>query len=602
MALAPDQDLLDFYQRELTYLRKMGAVYAERYPKVARRLELGPDQSADPNVERLIESFAFLTARIQRNFEADFPEITGGLLGLLYPQYMAPIPSMAIARFDVDPKQVKLTSGYRVNAGTPMFATTAGGNVCRFRTCYPVTLWPVSVESAGFESTVAYDFLDGSNVSAVLCLRLRAHGANFRDLELDRLRFHIEANALVANGLYAQLFSFLSGVALITGPGKRPTRLPASVVTPVGFGDDEAVLSYPLHAQPAYRLVQEFFHFPDKFLFFEVAELNRADADDTLDILFLFDRQPRERLAVDRSTFSLGATPIVNLFAKTSEPLRLTQRATEYKLVPDLRRERACEIHTVHSVSASSDASDPSRLLTPFFAFDHASDQHATGCYWYARRQPSEHADMAGTDIWLSFLDLGLNRAVPAMQTVFAHTTCTNRSLAEQIPAGTPFEVEEAAPVTRTICVTKPTPQTSPPMGGDTLWRLVSHLSLNHLSLSGGSQSLAALREILRLHAVEGDAVAEQQIAGLSRLTCTPTVRRIGRDAWRGFCRGMAITLEIDERKFVGSNPDLLAAVLNRFFGLYTSINSYTELTVVGTQPNGIRKSWPPMAGDRPLL
>jgi type VI secretion system protein ImpG len=602
MAHARDNELLDYYQRELTYLRKMGAAYAERYPKIARRLELGPDQSADPNVERLIESFAFLTARIQRNFEADFPEITSGLLSLLYPQFQAPIPSTAIARFDVDPAQVKMTTGYTVAAGTPMFAATTGGNYCRFRSCYPVTLWPITVESAGFQSPDRYDFLDTAQVAAVLHLKLRAHGAAFRDLELRRLRFHIEANTLVANGLYALLFANLSGVALRGAAGKRPVRLEPTAVTPVGFHDDEAVLPYPPYAQPAYRLLQEYFHFPEKFLFFDVDGIDRAQADETLDLLFLFDRAPRERLAVDAATFALGATPIVNLFTKTSEPIRLNQRQTEYKLIPDLRRERASEIHTVFSVSASADARDPSRLLTPFFAFDHVPDEHKGQCFWHARRRPTENADMAGTDIWLSFLDLDLNPAMPAAQTVFAHTLCTNRSLAEQVSAGMLLDVEQAAPVTRTICVTKPSPQTNPPLGGDTFWRLVSHLSLNHLSLSGGPQSLAALREILRLHAVPGDAAGEQQIMGLRGLACRSVVRQMPHDVWRGFCRGTAITLEIDERNFVGSNPFLLAAVLNRFFGLYTSINSFTQLNVVGSQPTGLRKSWPPLSGDGPLL
>lgn len=601
MARAREDELLDYYQRELTYLRKTGLAYAQRYPKIARRLELGPDYSADPNVERLIESVAFLTARVQRNFEADFPEVTSGLLGLLYPQFLAPIPSMAIARFDVDPTQVKLTSGYDVPVATPMFAATAGGNICRFRTCYPITLWPITIERASFESPDRYDFVDTARVAAVLHVKLRAHGTLFRELELKRLRFHIEANALVANGLYAMLFANLSGVALL-GEGKRPVQLGADAVAPVGFSDDEAVLPYPAHAQPAYRLVQEYFHFAEKFLFFDVGGLDRADAADELDILFLFDRAPRERLAVDAATFALGATPIVNLFNRTSEPIRLTHEQTEYRLVADLRRDRSTEIHTVLSVSASSDPRDPARLLTPFFAFDHGLAEQKGGCYWLARRRPATHADMAGTDVWLSFLDLDVDLAQPAAQTVFAHTLCTNRNLAEQVPAGLALDFELAAPVTRAVCVTKPTAQADPPLGGATLWRLVSHLSLNHLSLSGGPHSLAALCEILRLHAVPGDTASEQQIMGLRRLNCRRVVRLMPGDVRRGFCHGTEVTLEIDERNFVGGNPLLLATVLDRFFSLYASINSFTQLNVVASQPTGLRKSWPPLSGNGPLL
>jgi type VI secretion system protein ImpG len=189
-----NSELLQYYREELSYLRRMGGAFAQRFPAVAARLELGPDVVPDPHVERLIESFAFLTARIRRNLDASLPEITTALLDLLYPNYIAPLPSITVARFDVDPKQGKLTEGYLLPKHTPVFAeSTQGGpapRTLRFRTGYPVTLWPVEVEHASFESPDSFDFLDyATDVASVLRIRLRCTAGSFRDLSLRDLRF-----------------------------------------------------------------------------------------------------------------------------------------------------------------------------------------------------------------------------------------------------------------------------------------------------------------------------------------------------------------------------------------------------------------------------
>jgi type VI secretion system protein ImpG len=190
------ENLLEHYNRELTYLRKTGGEFAKRYPKIASRLELSNGPSADPHVERLIESFAFLTARIQRDIDAEFPEITSALLGVVYPQFLNPVPSMAIAEFNVDPDQGKITTGYVLDKHTPLFTETLQGLSCRFRTCYPVTLWPLNVVSAGFESTDQFNFLDtATRVATVLRLRIEVQQGSLKELDLKQLRFHLSGDA-----------------------------------------------------------------------------------------------------------------------------------------------------------------------------------------------------------------------------------------------------------------------------------------------------------------------------------------------------------------------------------------------------------------------
>ena len=596
-------DLREYYQRELTYLRKMGRTFAHRYPKVASRLELGPDECADPQVERLIEAFAFLTARIQHQIDSEFPHITSALLGVLYPQFLNPVPAMTVARFEADSDQGKLTSGHLIPRHTSLFAQSPQGVTCRFRTCYPVTLWPVEVTYAGFESTAQFDFLDTlSNVATVLRLRLASRGGPLHEFALQRLRFYLHGDGALVNTLYELLFGHVYRVAVMPDSGTPPVFLPGDTIAPVGFAPEEEVLPYPNQAHAGYRLLQEYFTFPEKFLFFDTDHLDAHASHTSFDILILLDRIPKERLVVDRHTFSLGCTPIINLFHKTSEPLRLDHRKPEYRLIADIRRERWTEIHSILSVSASSNADDDTQTVEPFYAFNHSMAGRDHKAFWHARRGSTGRLDLPGTEMVLSFVDLDFTPSMPPNQTVYAHTLCTNRDLAEQVPAGALLQIEVAAPLAQVSCLGKPTPQFEPPLEGATLWRLISHLSLNYLSLSEGKESLPALREILKLHSVADHPSIQQQIMGIRDMACRQVMRRVGTEAWRGFCRGIEVTLTFDEDLYVGSSAFVFAAVLNHFFALYTSVNSFTQLVIKSQEREGIWTQWPAMGGRQRVL
>ncbi|MGE3540630.1 MAG: type VI secretion system baseplate subunit TssF [Candidatus Tectimicrobiota bacterium] len=595
--------LLEYYKDELAYLRKMGAAFASRYPKVASRLELGPEECPDPHVERLLEAFAFLTARIQRNIDEAFPEITSALLNILYPHYLTPIPSMAIAHFAVDPTQGKLTTGHVIKPHTPLCAPSQQGPICRFRTCYPVTLWPVEITYAGFDSTARFSFLEGAtNVATVLRLRLTCQSGSLAALPLRQLRLYLAGDATAAYRLYELLFGSVLRVALLPDASSRPLFLPADIIKPVGFQRAEALLPSPSHAHPGYRLLQEYFCFPEKFLFVDLEQLDVQRAQQSLDILFLLAETPRERLHIDRENFVLGCTPIINLFPKTTEPIRLDHRKTAYTLMPDLRRARTTDIHSILSVTASSSRDEDTYRVEPFYSFAHTQEGRASTAFWYARRRPTERPDLPGAEMTLSFLDLQFRPQQPATQTLYAHTLCTNRDLAAQLPAGALLHLEEAAPLAHITCLNKPTPQIEPPAHGATQWRLISHLSLNYLSLTEGRDSLQALREILRLYNFAELPSIHQQINGLRELRSRPVVRRIGQEAWRGFCRGIEVTLVFDESAYVGSSALLFAAVLRHFFALYASVNTFAQLVITSHQREGTWKQWPPMAGEQSIL
>ncbi len=597
------EELLTYYRSELAYLRQAGQGFAQKYPKLAERLELSVDGSTDPHVERLIESFAFLTARIQRRLDDEFPEVPNALLGILYPHLVQPIPPMSIARFIPDPARGKMTTGHLVPRHTSLFAQTADGLTCRFRTAYPVTLWPLHVRQAGILNRSQFDFLDGNpGVASVLRIRVEPQLGALKDLDLKQLRFYINGDAHLTGQLYELIFSHCQGICLYDEQSQKAVALPANALQPVGFALDEDVIPYSGQSHPAYRLIQEYFSLPEKYLFFDLKGLERNPSTESLDILFLLDMLPKEVMHLPRETFVLGCTPIINLFPSTTEPIRLDHSQTEYRLVPDLRRERTMEIHTVLSVASSSNPAEESKKLRPLYAVSSTDDEIHQQAYWYARRESSTRADYSGTEVFLSFVDLAFHPSQPPNQTVFAHTLCTNRDLALQLPENAMLQIEDAAPIANIYMMRKSTPTGYPPLGGSSRWALISNLALNYLSLEDGPAALEAFKRILRLYSLSDSPAIHRQVEGIREMKSRRVTRNIQSNGWRGFCQGREVSMLFDEQCYVGGNVFLFASMISRFLGMYASVNSFTQLRIERLQHPGESKSFAAIAGTDPLL
>lgn len=587
-------DLLSYYQAELTHLREEGAEFARTYPRVARRLELERDESPDPHVERLIESFAFLTSRIQRQLDDEFPDAAAALLGVLYPHFTAPIPSTTVARFDVAEGKGKLTTGHLIPRDTALFAKTRDDLTCRFRTCYPVTLWPLRVRSARIESADRLAMPRGTE--SILRIQLRGWGDP--PARPDTLRFYLNGELGNAAALYELLFAHAGEVFVRDGEGGELVPLAEGSLRPVGFAREEVVLPTPDHAHAGYRLLQEYFADPRKFLFADFANLGDIPHGSDWELIVALRQKPPERLRVTADSFQLGCTPIINLFSRLTEPIRLDHRRSEYRLVPDIRRVATTEVHTILKVSSSSDPRNEAGVYQPLYSYSHGT---AARAYWHSRRVPTPRRDLSGTDVLLSFVDLDFDATLPGDRTVWAHTLCTNRRLAEQLPPGQFLNIEESVPHHGIQVLHQPTPQRDPPLAGATMWRLVSQLSLNHLSLDG-PVGVRALQEILRLYGAFGTPGSEKQAAGVVDIRCRPVVRRAGEGPWRGMVRGTEVTLTFDESLYAGTGAFLLASVLRHFLALYASINSFTQTIARGVESGVEWKKWPPLTGDLSVL
>ena len=600
-----DDELLAYFNRELNYLRPLQAEFAEGHPKIAERLRLSADAIEDPHVRRLIDAVAFLTARVHRKLDDSFPELTDALLEVLYPHYLAPIPSMAILQ--MQPRK-DLSGSSVIVAGTELTVDAPGGEQCRFRTSYDTELWPIQIDAAALAGRPVPAPVNpyAPNAAAVLAVTLSCIDPNtrFDKLQPDRLRFYLRGQPQVTRPLYELIMTGTVSIALADRRNDpAPVFLGREHLHAVGFEPDEAVLPSRPRSFPGYRLLTEYFAFPEKFLFFEISGLGAKTLRQAGQKLELFVYLERSNGGLERTvseeSLALGCTPVVNLFRQRAEPIKLSQHLAEYRVLPDARRQMTTEVYSIDRVVASAPGGAVVEY-SPFYRPEHGGSREERR-YWHAQRKPGSPGD-PGSEVYLSVVDLGFNPAAEQNWTLSVDITCLNRDLPSRLPfgGGQPKVdlVEGTTDVEKPHLITPPTPTLRPPLGGDARWRLVSHLNLNHLSLTGSAEPM---REILRLYNFRDSAETRGVIEGILSLIEAPATARVA-GVPTGLCRGLEVTLEMAEGLATTGDGYLLAAVMECFLGLYVSVNGFTRLTArFRGRPDALRR-WPARAGTRVLL
>ncbi|MED5297239.1 MAG: type VI secretion system baseplate subunit TssF [Pseudomonadota bacterium] len=608
-------ELLPYYERELSHLRFLGREFAREYPKVASRLQLEEDDCSDPHTERLIEAFAFLAARVHKKLDDDLPEIVESFLNVLYPHYLTPTPSLSVVQFDLG-QQSALDSAYPIARHTELMSAPLAEGALHFRTCYDVTVWPVRVDEARFVLLERSAF-NGRDGDAVARLDIEMTGTGQQPLGklgIDRLRFFLDGEGPLMHPLYELLFNNLCRLSISVEEGGRwrEISLPLETVQPVGFDAQEGLLDYSERSFLGYRLLHEYFIFPEKFMFVDLMGLDRALATyqgSRVRLHFLFsDYDQPERLArlaqtVGRNQFRLGCTPIINLFERMAEPIQLTHTRHEYPVTADVRYPAAVEILSITQVKRvrKTAEKDQVRPCHPFFE-PRGHRLKKGDSYWLAKRIPSARERDQGTNLMLRLVDRELTQVDSASDALSLNITCSNRDLPQQLTIGNPqgdFFLPKEQVVKSIRCLRKPTAAVRPPLGKGAIWRLVSHLSVNHLSLA--SQGREALLEILSLYNYRDRDAARRQINGISAIETEVAMTRIGHPR-PAFVRGLGVRLQLDESQFIGSGIFLFGMVLDHFFGQYCSINSFTQLTLISQQREREVVTWPPRTGTQPLV
>lgn len=620
-----DPRLLNHYNEELAYIREMGAEFAREFPKIASRLGMEGIEVADPYVERLLEGFAFIAARIQVKLDAEFPRFTQHLLEMVYPNFLSPIPSFGICEFMPNTVETALISGVKLPRGTSLRSAIPRGEqtACEFRTAHELTLWPIMLADARYFAFAPELKLEGAGARTTPKGGIRITletppGIVFDQLDCDSLDLFINAPDSIAIHLYELVLGHTTQgqVRWPVGHGFVQGHIRPEDVTELGFADDESLLPQGNRSFQGYRLLQEYFAFPQRFLFFKVSGLKRwfkQIAGNRCELVLLFD-QGIDNLEgqVDRQSFSLYTSPVVNLFERRADRVHISDERFEHHLVVDRARPMDFEVYSISDVKGLS-LDDGANL--PFYPF-YAGFRHRTGeagrAYYTLRReqrlmsarqkQAGRRTHYAGSEVFLTLVDERQAPYPSSLQQLAVEVLASNRDLPLLLPMGSlaGFSLQDSLPVSAIRMLkgpSRPRPA-SPP--GEYSWRLINHLSLNYLSIFQVDQDggATALRELLSLYSDPGDSASRKQIDALRRVTARSIVSRLPEPGPIVFGRGLEITVDLEESGFAGTGSYLLGAVLEKFFGRHVSLNSFTSTVLRSGEAVELAR-WRPRAGTR---
>jgi type VI secretion system protein ImpG len=616
-------ELLQYYSREVQHVREMGGEFAKAFPKIAGRLGLEGFECADPYVERLLEGFGFLAARVQMKIDAEFPRFTQHLAELVYPHYLAPTPAMTIVQLQPDMTHPALADGVAVPRGTALHGRLDGerSTRCEFRTAHALTLSPVElVEARLFTHSGALHGVETPlprGVKAGLRLRLRASGERkIMDLAINHLPLYLCGNDGIAAKLYELLID--STLGIVTSDATRDAILPRTSLRALGFSDNEALLPVSEQSFPGYRLLQEYFACAQRFMFVGIdglhAHFSRCEHNEIELIVLLSKADAALEQLVDQANFALHCTPAINLFPRRADRVAVTGEQFEHHVVVDRTRPRDFEVYRVQDVTGYRSGGGAEIAFQPFYRMRDLGAGHvdADAAFYQVRREkrlPSARerergarSSYAGSETWIALVDTREAPYADDLHQLGINVLCTNRDLTLTMPLGrgdTDFTLELEAPVVSVRCIAAPSRPLPSYAQGAIAWRLLSHLSLNYASLvdDRDGSGARAMRDLLALYAPEGDSVAARQIDGLRSIRSRAVTRRLPTRGPIVFGRGLALDVLIDESGFEGASAFLFGAVLARFFEQYVSLNSFTE-TIVSSATRGELMRWAPGSGQ----
>ncbi|NRR31429.1 type VI secretion system baseplate subunit TssF [Oxalobacteraceae bacterium] len=625
---------LRYYSQELQHLREVGGEFAREYPKIAGRLGLEGFDCADPYVERLLEGFSFLTARIQMKLDAEFPRFTQHMAELVYPHFLAPTPSMAVVQLQPDLGNPSLKEGFVVPRGTAMRSVLGKGDstACEYRTAHEVTLWPIELADAKFfthsGNQSGMEVPLPAAVKAGIRLRLRSKDVPFQELPLDRLCLHLRGGDEMPVKIYEKILASVEGV--LVQPVSNPDRtagapawqvlLPRSAVAPVGFDEDQALLPSGQRTFQGYRLLQEYFAFPQRFLFVELSGLQRAlrrCPDQEVEVVILLNRADAQlEQTLDASNFALNCTPAANLFQRRADRINVSDGQLEHHVLVDRTRPMDYEIHQIEEVTGYGSGPEAQQSFRPFYTARDMDSLHQDQAFYQIRREQrtisqrqrrtGPRSSYIGSETWISIVDAAEAPYRSDLRQLGLTVWCTNRDLPLSMPIGvgkTDFILDSGAPLNAVRCLAGPSQPFPSFAEGPVAWRLMNHLSLNYLSLvdSNPEQGASALRELLSLYCHPGDLNGQRQVEGVRSISSSTVTRRMPSPGPITFGRGLQITVTLDDAAFEGTGAFLLGAVLSQFFAQYVSINSFTE-TIVRTLARGEIMRWPARGGVCAIL
>lgn len=599
------QNFLKYYQNELLFLRKKGGEFAKKHPEIADKLDIKDGESTDPYTERVIESVAFMSAKLAQRIDDNAQNIAFHLLSALYPNLINVFPPCSIVKFESE-NSISLSRSIEIRKGTNLFVNTKSGTECQFRTLYPLVIYPISISQINL---LKVSRKMGGEDGWCIEIKIKTNSTPMEQLQLDNLLFYINSditeNALM---LYEAIFSDPKRNVFVKIENQH-FNLDLKNILPCGFSSDETVCPVPPYSTNCFQLFQEVLHFKRKFMFFRIINLNKVITESNIknidEISLIIDiAVPDEHLfqVVNNYSIILNATPIVNLFPVTSDPFRFDGMQPKYLLLADQARDEFLEIHAISELHIINHETKEDEIIQPYFSLAVDSDTNiAHDLYWIYSKESSNIRHLDGYDVYISLVDTKMNPYDIYADVVYAKTLCTNRNNTRDIPVSSKFYVDSLE--TAGYCAKLLHKTTEPISFLDSttaLWNLISQLSSNHLSISGAENLLLSIRKIAKIFSAGNDLKFCELLDGIKSINISDTIQRFGADAWRGFVKGKNITIEVSEENT--SFSYIFCSIINEFLSDIVSINSFVNIKMISASTGKLLAYWLPTSGRKNVI
>ncbi|WP_175721200.1 type VI secretion system baseplate subunit TssF [Burkholderia anthina] len=623
------ETLLPHYEYEVGLLLRGLTEFTQRYPKIGARLGIG-NGHGDLHVDRMIQTFALLAARIDVKLEDSYPEFTEALLETLYPQYLRTVPACAIAQFDPSALFNQLTTPLTVTRGTSLDANAAA---CRFRTVYDVILSPLRIHSARYApatltpSTVRLP-ADVTGIVSITFASATPSETFDSAIPSDFVRTHLSGDRPLIATLTDALLQHACAAFVEADQSGRWNALSKVPIEVVGFDENEQLLpKEPVNTSAALQYLIESFAFLEKFDFVDVdlGRMRRAARAPEARLLTLHvairglaEKSSTDQAinGLDATAFQLFCTPVVNLFKRDATPIQLTNADTAYPVMPvPLQTGVPLDVYSIDAVylgdrtQSDQDTVAVARrtartTVLPYHAFSHSRPADPANVYWTAFRDHHSAAGASRSPLLLSLVGLAGNAAHSKHPQIEVDVTATNGDLPSRLPIGAPDSdlLHDGAALACPIRLrTRPTLPSTLPRGHDSLWRVLAGMSLHPFDLT--QIGLKSFKDFLRLHAPRANVIAQRSIDAITGLDYQPAIKWMSlANQFPSFVRGVEIIVSLDEGALRDVTLSLFAQVLDRFFAPYAPTNSYVQLVLRSALSGAELLRCPTQPGIRPVL
>ncbi|MCP4297430.1 MAG: type VI secretion system baseplate subunit TssF [Proteobacteria bacterium] len=580
------------FLREHQKLLMRGNEFSKQFPKVAGHLSENYHPGLDLHVDRVIEAMAQLSSEIRDSLIKGEQELANTLSSVITPGLFEAFPSSCVVQLDSGFNEKKQHSMLQIAAGELLQSHADSGVNCIFQTVYPVDLIPVNISDITIESPLEHDFLlQESDVNSVMRIRLEKEGDD-EFPRLNKLRIYLNGDPMLSSKLYELIFTdALPSYGLLDGKGK-PRKLPDEFILPVGFEEDQFLIPQDTNTHPGLRTLVEYFCFPQKFHFIDLVGLEKFKPQSFLDLIIPLKSIPG--IDPKRENMLTRCTPVINLFENWLT-LPLNRRPKDYYIRPNLTSPDHVEVRSVISVKTTFE--DDRSELRPIYVREYDCKENKNSPFWLTRKARTNDDEKKGSEMFLSLRDKETDQIAPADEDAVIHAYCTNRELAAYMPAGTKlyFKDRKLKELFQASCLFRPTPQYDPNQDGESLKVLTSLLKNSAIFYNNDQKALNSLRQLLKICNLPDSRSVARQIEGILEIHSRDQLGRVEpMEAWRGWVKGKNIDVTFDPHAYVGSSCYLFGAILNRFFSITASINSFTKVSIKRVTDEGEWKSWDP--------